>query len=58
MCARDGRCDIRLSLQVERFIKQACVDKQAAVSSAALVSGLQLLKKNNDRCSKAPKSKP
>ena len=49
MCARDGRCDIRLSLQVERFIKQACVDKQAAVSSAALVSGLQLLKKNNDR---------
>jgi hypothetical protein len=40
--------DAQMLLQVERFIKQACVDKQAAVSSAALVSGLQLLKKNND----------
>jgi coatomer protein complex subunit gamma len=40
--------DSQMLLQVERFIKQACVDKQAAVSSAALVSGLQLLKKNND----------
>jgi coatomer protein complex subunit gamma len=59
--------DAQMLLQVERFIKQACVDKQvmptpnftakfrsyvicvqAAVSSAALVSGLQLLKKNNE----------
>jgi coatomer protein complex subunit gamma len=40
--------DAQMLLQVERFIKQACVDKHAAVSSAALVSGLQLLKKNND----------
>ena len=40
--------DAQMLLQVERFIKQACVDKVAAVSSAALVSGLQLLKKNND----------
>jgi hypothetical protein len=40
--------DAQMLLQVERFIKQACVDKHAAVSSAALVSGLQLLKKSND----------
>lgn len=32
--------------QIERYLKQAVVDKNAVVSSAALVSGIHLLKIN------------
>ena len=35
--------DVGLLSQVERYLKQAVVDKNAVVSSAALVSGMHLL---------------
>jgi len=35
--------DSSLLGQIERFLKQAVVDKSAIVSSAALVSGLKLM---------------
>ena len=38
--------DASLLGQIERFLKQAVVDKSAIVSSAALVSGLRLMKIN------------
>uniref|UniRef100_A0A061RA30 Coatomer subunit gamma n=1 Tax=Tetraselmis sp. GSL018 TaxID=582737 RepID=A0A061RA30_9CHLO len=40
--------DSQLLAQIERYIKQAVVDKSAVVSSASLVSGLQLLGTNTD----------
>tara|TARA_B110000459_G_scaffold203264_1_gene259096 strand:- start:4569 stop:4799 length:231 start_codon:yes stop_codon:yes gene_type:complete len=36
--------DAGLLGQIERYLKQAVVDKNSVVSSAALVSGLHLLK--------------
>ena len=38
--------DAGLLCQIERYLKQAVVDKNAVVSSAALVSGIHLLKVN------------
>jgi len=40
--------DASLLAQVERYLKQAVVDKSGVVSSAALVSGLHLLANNAD----------
>jgi len=40
--------DVSLLGQIERYIKQGIVDKDPAVSSAALVSGLHLLRAGND----------
>jgi coatomer protein complex subunit gamma len=40
--------DAGLLGQIERYLKQAVVDKNSVVSSAALVSGLHLLKINAD----------
>lgn len=34
--------------QVERYLKQAIVDKEAYVASAALVSGIYLMRTNAD----------
>jgi len=40
--------DAGLLGQIERYLKQAVVDKNAVVSSAALVSGIHLLEVNSD----------
>eukprot|EP00210_Caulerpa_lentillifera_P007221 g6908.t1 len=40
--------DSTLLAQIERYLKQAIVDKSPVVSSAALVSGMHLLKENTD----------
>jgi len=40
--------DTTLLSQVERYLKQAIVDKEPAVSSAALVSGIHLMKSSPD----------
>jgi hypothetical protein len=40
--------DSQLLLQIERYLKQAIVDKSAIVASAALVSGMHLLPNNQE----------